>query len=260
MRSVHRVFLVASILGFGPPLAAQESLRSKPARPQTYGTTAVSYVEVPAVGFSPMDSATSYSTGGFGLQRWSSNCTGPCFAAPLRLPAGARLVYLELDFLDTIATDTVQGTLFECDYASENCTNHPAAGAGPGDCLTSGYICSGIAFQSGESFESADLTPDGIIVDNFSHSYSLAAGGTSGADFTSIGGMIVGYVLQVSPPPGSATFADVPTNHPFFQFVEALAASGITAGCGGGNFCPNNPLTRGQMAVFLAKALGLPWP
>ena len=49
-------------------------------------------------------------------------------------------------------------------------------------------------------------------------------------------------------------------SHPFFQHVEALATSGITAGCGGGNFCPDHPLTRGQMAVFLAKALGLHWP
>ena len=69
--------------------------------------------------------------------------------------------------------------------------------------------------------------------------------------------MTVGYQLKVSPAPAVATFLDVPTNHPFFQFVEALAASGITGGCGGGNYCPNNPVTRGQMAVFLAKALGL---
>jgi hypothetical protein len=49
----------------------------------------------------------------------------------------------------------------------------------------------------------------------------------------------------------------VPTSHPYFQFIQALAASGITGGCGGGNYCPDNPVTRGQMAVFLAKALGL---
>ena len=29
---------------------------------------------------------------------------------------------------------------------------------------------------------------------------------------------------------------------------------GITAGCGGGNFCPAAPVTRAQMAVFLLKA------
>lgn len=64
----------------------------------------------------------------------------------------------------------------------------------------------------------------------------------------------------VSDPPATPTFSDVPTSHPFYQFIEALAASGITAGCAPGQFCPEAPLTRGQMAVFLAKALGLHWP
>ncbi|HTY42664.1 MAG TPA: S-layer homology domain-containing protein [Thermoanaerobaculia bacterium] len=70
----------------------------------------------------------------------------------------------------------------------------------------------------------------------------------------------VHYKLQVSPPPATPTFGDVPANNQFFQYVEALAASGITGGCGGGNYCPNNPVTRGQMAAFLSKALGLHYP
>jgi hypothetical protein len=37
-------------------------------------------------------------------------------------------------------------------------------------------------------------------------------------------------------------------------FVERLAAEGITGGCGNGNFCPNDPVTRAQMAVFLVAA------
>ena len=68
------------------------------------------------------------------------------------------------------------------------------------------------------------------------------------------------YKRQVSPAPATATFNDVPTTHLFYQYIEALAAAGVTAGCGGGNFCPDAPLTRGQMAVFLSKALGLHWP
>ena len=68
------------------------------------------------------------------------------------------------------------------------------------------------------------------------------------------------FARQVSPAPAVAAFGDVPTDHGFFQFIEALADSNITAGCGSGNFCPDAPLTRGQMAVFLAKALGLHWP
>jgi hypothetical protein len=63
---------------------------------------------------------------------------------------------------------------------------------------------------------------------------------------------------QVSAAPLVATFPnDVPTTHPFFRFIEALAASGITAGCAAGSYCPDNPVTRGEMAVFLAAALGL---
>ncbi len=73
------------------------------------------------------------------------------------------------------------------------------------------------------------------------------------------GGVAIWYQLQVSPAPATATFNDVPTNHAFFPFVEALVASGITAGCGGGNYCPDDPVTRGQMAVYLSAALGLYW-
>ena len=53
----------------------------------------------------------------------------------------------------------------------------------------------------------------------------------------------------------------MPTSNPFFQYIEALKASGITGGCGdGSNFCPDQPVLRKQMAVFLAKALGLAYP
>ncbi len=74
------------------------------------------------------------------------------------------------------------------------------------------------------------------------------------------GGATVWYRLQISPAPATATFADVPTGYWAFRHIEALAASGITAGCGGGNFCPESTVTRAEMAVFLAKALGLHWP
>jgi hypothetical protein len=65
---------------------------------------------------------------------------------------------------------------------------------------------------------------------------------------------------SVSTGPATADFSDVPTSDPRYNFVEAMLSAGITAGCGGGKFCPDQALTRGQMAVFLAKALGLYWP
>ena len=49
-------------------------------------------------------------------------------------------------------------------------------------------------------------------------------------------------------------FADVTAAHPFCGFIERLAADGITSGCGNGNFCPDNPVSRAEMAVFLVAA------
>jgi len=57
-----------------------------------------------------------------------------------------------------------------------------------------------------------------------------------------------------TPPPCSGTFPDVPCSSNFAPWIEALAAQGITGGCGGGNYCPANVVTRQQMAVFLLKA------
>jgi hypothetical protein len=65
--------------------------------------------------------------------------------------------------------------------------------------------------------------------------------------------------LTIQPPacvPGQEMFNDVPASSPFCPFIEELARRGITGGCGGGNYCPGDPVTRQQMAVFLTKALG----
>jgi len=56
------------------------------------------------------------------------------------------------------------------------------------------------------------------------------------------------------PPPCTGVFPDVACANIFAPWIEALAAAGITGGCGGGNYCPTNPVTRQQMAVFLLKS------
>ncbi len=225
--------------------------------PHVYGTSVISYVEVPGIDFFPTDSNILYDSDT--VARWSTNCGGTCLSAGLHLPSGAKVVYLELDFVDTDSNQYVGGTLVQCDFFGDNCSYHPAAGVGPSDCVFTGFVCSGVAFADGRGEHSADLTPDGITVDNFHNSYVLIAGGGSGSA-TKIAGMIVGYVLQVSPGPATATFTDVPTSHPFFKFVEALHAAGITNGYPDGRFGVNDPITRGQMAVYLSAALGLQWP
>jgi hypothetical protein len=64
------------------------------------------------------------------------------------------------------------------------------------------------------------------------------------------------YGGDYTPPPvGDSTgFSDVPLDAGYAPWVKQLAADGITAGCGGGNYCPGNPVNRAQMAIFLLRA------
>src|SRR5262249_56463134 len=48
--------------------------------------------------------------------------------------------------------------------------------------------------------------------------------------------------------------ADVRRSHPVHAEAVTDARDGITAGCGGGNYCPDGPVTRAQMSVFLLKS------
>jgi hypothetical protein len=55
-----------------------------------------------------------------------------------------------------------------------------------------------------------------------------------------------------TPPPATGTvFADVPVSNIYAAWIEELERQGLTAGCGGGNYCPGASVTRAQMAVFL---------
>lgn len=51
-------------------------------------------------------------------------------------------------------------------------------------------------------------------------------------------------------------FLDVPSNDPFYNEIGKLSARGVTVGCGNGNFCPGDPVTREQMAAFIIRAKG----
>ncbi len=60
------------------------------------------------------------------------------------------------------------------------------------------------------------------------------------------------------PTPASQRFLDVSPSNPFYNFIDRMAVLQITLGCGGGNYCPANPVLREQMAAFLIRALHEP--
>jgi hypothetical protein len=63
-------------------------------------------------------------------------------------------------------------------------------------------------------------------------------------------------------PSPTGMFADVPPGNPFKPFIEELYNDGITTGCTTSPlmYCPDQPVTRGQMAVFIVRAFGIPLP
>ena len=85
-------------------------------------------------------------------------------------------------------------------------------------------------------------------------------GGFYGVDQPTLRQQMAVFLLKAKfglcyvPPPCTGVFPDVPCSSNFAPWIEDLAARGITGGCGGGNYCPQNPVRRDQMAVFLLKA------
>jgi CSLREA domain-containing protein len=61
------------------------------------------------------------------------------------------------------------------------------------------------------------------------------------------------------PAVGSGTgFSDVPPSYWAAAWIKQLVAEGITTGCSVSNYCPEAPVTRAQMAVFLVRTFNLP--
>lgn len=48
-------------------------------------------------------------------------------------------------------------------------------------------------------------------------------------------------------------FSDVPDSNPFHDDIDFIQDRGVTLGCGGGNYCPDDFVTREQMAAFMKR-------
>ncbi len=174
-------------------------------------------------------------------------CTGYCFA-PMVLPTGVQVEAFRWWAYDSDADEDV--------FFSVTSTCQPSFAPGP---PTVTVLADG-ATTGSSGYQSGLLSGGGFTVNNRDCYYTVRLQLDGVYPDHRVNKLRVQWKRQISTPPGTATFADVPTNHQFFQHIEALAASGITAGCGGGNFCPAAPVTRGQMAAFLSIALGLYFP
>jgi hypothetical protein len=214
-------------------------------QPQAFGVNDYTVTTVTATAFYPdtgyADPGYYYSTSG-SLGRYGGQNNLTTFNAAIDIPGGA-----VIDFIGLNSTTDTDAVLTAGLYNRHK----------DGTVDTVGTVNSTVHGWDTD----LNASPIGFVWDGASgKALVLHVVSQSNPNLQFFGWVEVWWHRSVSPAPGTATFGDVPTNHPFFQFIEALAASGITGGCGAGNYCPDAPLTRGQMAVFLAKALGLHWP
>ena len=161
--------------------------------------------------------------------------------AGMQLPAGSKITGLEITGCDESDTADLTASLLECPDPTGPCNKVASVSStGAPGC---DFFATGV---------------DGPNVNNIGNTYGLSVqlGSDAKVRFRNVR---VFYKRVLSPAPVTATFGDVPTTHLFFRAIEALSASGITSGCGSGNFCPNDTVTRAAMAGFLARALGLFW-
>jgi hypothetical protein len=213
-------------------------------RPEAFGTSEYTSTNVPAAAFVPADSSQESHTSG-SLGRFGTTNAEQHFYASADIPAGAVIDFIGFSNLNDGEANVMalhlrargtDGSLTEL-VAVDNTPHTNWQVDGNANAL-------GILWAGGFS----PLILDIEIVPN--------------PNLQFFGSVTIMWKRTVTPAPGFATFNDVPTSHPFHQYVEALSASGITAGCQANPplYCPDSPVTRGQMAVFLAKALGLNWP
>jgi hypothetical protein len=218
-----------------------------------FGTQTHVWQAIPASDFDPdtacgsgcTDFATTWNPQGgvLSFRRYVTDGQPRLFASP-RLPGGARLTDVEYDYCDNNGSGRLFFLVYLCDFKG-----HCSDPAYHTHTSTAGEGCVAVVYSDLPAY----------TVDNLHSRIQVEVGWNVSDDTLQLAGVSFGYTLQVSPAPPFQTFNDVPMSDPAFQYIEALVASGITAGCGNGNYCPDSALTRRQMAVFLAKALGLNW-
>ena len=115
----------------------------------------------------------------------------------------------------------------------------------------------------GETFD--DVPPENLFyrhVETLLHGGVTAgcAGGSYCPDASTVRKQMAVFVLKAKFGPNyepracHGVFADVACPGPFTNWIEDLYARGIAAGCGAGPiYCPDAPVSRQQMAVFLLK-------
>ena len=187
-----------------------------------------------------------------GLLFFAQNSGGPAqWEAQVNLPAGALVNTLECFFYDTNGALNADARMWKHSYNYS--TDTPSVEA------VSALVASSGSGGYQKPFDGAVNKTIRYREGDERNIYTILLNMPSSLDVRFRGCRIF-WQRQISPAPAASTFSDVSTSYWAFREIEALVDAGVTVGCGGGNYCPNNFVTRDQMAAFIARLGGLHWP
>ncbi|MFL6642482.1 MAG: S-layer homology domain-containing protein [Paraburkholderia graminis] len=213
---------------------------------------------IPAYMFSPDDPACplTYDANYFYTATGSGGTYCHWYEAPLGLPEGAKILSYAVYYYDNDAG---------ADFSVAINRNYQLYGGTTGTASYAALSGSSFSTSGAQTYNQTGFsTSVNGVVDTYNsvtgqhQDYAIRLSMPVSANLR-FRGVWVFWQRQIAPAPSSASFSDVPTSHPFFNEIGQLAKSGVTAGCGGGNYCPDSAVTRAQMAAFLTRALGLQW-
>jgi DNA-binding beta-propeller fold protein YncE len=202
--------------------------------PVTLSGTASGFTGPPGAAYSIVDGSAEYGAVAAGDSR-SCATTANCYTLSVSAPATRPLLHWDAVFQEMPATvedlATEQPRTWTV-HVGESFTDVPPSHQFYGFIETLLHV--GVT---------AGCSPDGYCPDSTTTREQMAVfllRAREGASY--------------APPPCTiSSFADVPCGSPFAPWIQELVTRGITAGCGGGLYCPGNPVTREQMAVFLIR-------
>jgi hypothetical protein len=151
---------------------------------------------------------------------------------------------------DYLLSITRNGMTGSCTFGVSPLIKFFSASAGNGTInVTAGAGCNWTAVSNDPGFITVTSGNNGT--GNGTVSYTVAAnpGSTIRSGTITVAGKT--FIVRQG-----IDFLDVPTNALFYNEIGKLAASGVTLGCGGGNYCPDLVVSRDQMAAFLVRAKG----
>ena len=192
---------------------------------------------IPCYSFTPYSSSTSYNISG--NYRYLTSTTNPWMDASINLPSGAYLYLARLYYRDSHAGAVTLWIWRE--YLPNNYTQ----------------LCS-ISSTGTPGYASSNCYCYHTIA-NANNVYHARVRMSSATSSLSFYGVRLYWKRQIRTGL-SHPFTDIGSLSAEFQnAIAALYHSGITTGTSSTTYSPNNPVTRGQMAAFLARALGLYW-